>query len=487
MAKSRSSFAIKDAIGDFEFSVAPPSNFSPDGSMIMLSGKSQVASLILNMPLPESTSTSSLQGGSPLVLIIDAMCIVNMVPKTPNLLKAVHFANKFVDIVAGMGSAYDELRVVFDQYIPGSLKETTRDKRILKVTPIRYHVNDDTDIKNLKTFLSHIETKAELTKYLSDKPMTYYKDRGQKLIVMHHTTIEANVPLSVAVCMPEMEAGGHNLEEGDQLVLLNAFDVMYKNPNVTLDVFSVDTDVFILLTGHCIKLPRSTTLIRKKGERISIYETYKKLGHKRTEALIGWYAFKGTDNTGSFAGKGVASHFKAFMEADDQILGAFSKFGLTDEMPNGILDQMERYLCLLYGRSNKNLCSVRELRWILFAQKSKEGAQLPPTLGTLVPHTWRAYHMALVWKASQKPCPKLPSPTCYYWQLEDDRLKPVYCIKAPASEALLALRKCNCKTYCTRKSCGCLKNQLPCSDLCGCGYECQNSAHDRPEDTDEAL
>jgi len=84
-----------------------------------------------------------------------------------------------------------------------------------------------------------------------------------------------------------------------------------------------------------------------------IYETYKKLEHKRTEALIGWYVFKGTDNTGSFAGKGVASHFKAFMGADDQILGAFSKFGLTDEMLNGILDQMERYLCLLYGRDNK--------------------------------------------------------------------------------------------------------------------------------------
>jgi len=42
---------------------------------------------------------------------------------------------------------------------------------------------------------------------------------------------------------------------------------------------------------------------------------------------------------------------------------------------------------------------------------------------------------------------KLPSPTYYYWQSEDDRLKP-------APEALLALRKCNC---CTRKSCGCLK------------------------------
>jgi len=44
--------------------------------------------------------------------------------------------------------------------------------------------------------------------------------------------------------------------------------------------------------------------------------------------------------------------------------------------------------------------------------------------------------MALVWKASKKP-------TCYYWQSEDDRLKPVYCIKAPAPEALLAF---NAKT-----------------------------------------
>jgi len=37
--------------------------------------------------------------------------------------------------------------------------------------------------------------------------------------------------------MPEMAAGKHNLEEGDQLVLLNAFDVMAKNPQSILDIF----------------------------------------------------------------------------------------------------------------------------------------------------------------------------------------------------------------------------------------------------------
>ena len=86
-----------------------------------------MAFLILSISLPENTSTSSLQERTSSVLIIDAMHTVNMVPK------AVHFSNKFVDIVAGMGSANDELQVVFDWYILSFLKKT-RHKRILQVT-----------------------------------------------------------------------------------------------------------------------------------------------------------------------------------------------------------------------------------------------------------------------------------------------------------------------------------------------------------------
>ena len=51
-SRSRLDFVIKEAIGDFEFNVVSPSNFHPDGSMIMQSDKAQVVSLISNMPLP---------------------------------------------------------------------------------------------------------------------------------------------------------------------------------------------------------------------------------------------------------------------------------------------------------------------------------------------------------------------------------------------------------------------------------------------------
>ena len=208
-----------------------------------------------------------------------------------------------------------------------------------------------------------MSTEAELTKYLSDKLISHYQNKPKRVLVMHHTTMIANHSVSDIVSMPEMAAGQHNLEEGDQLVLLNAFDVMDKNPQSTLNVFSDDTDVFVLLLGHFQLLPKSTTLLRK-GDRISIEESYQE-NRSRSRR---WYAFKGTDNTGSFAGKGVLSHFNAFMRADE-ILKAFTAFGLTQELPTCIFDQMGRYLCLLYKTSDISENSVGELRWALFAQK----------------------------------------------------------------------------------------------------------------------
>ena len=85
------------------------------------------------------------------------------------------------------------------------------------------------------------------------------------------------------------------------------------------------------------------------SDRISKGESDLKLGSKRTVAIIGCCAFKGTDNIGSLAGKDLLSHIKMFMQADDEIQKVFTTFGLTRELPTYIFEQMERsYLCLLY-------------------------------------------------------------------------------------------------------------------------------------------
>ena len=61
-----------------------------------------------------------------------------------------------------------KIHLVFNQYLRKSLKETTRDK-ITKETTIHYHVNDTTELKNVKTILSNNKTKGELTEYLAEK------------------------------------------------------------------------------------------------------------------------------------------------------------------------------------------------------------------------------------------------------------------------------------------------------------------------------
>ena len=76
-----------------------------------------------------------------------------------------------------------------------------------------------------------------------------------------------------------------------------------------------------------------------------MHECYLKLGQNKAEALIGWYAFNGTDNTGAFVGKGI-SRYKIFLRLDMDILDAFLTFGITD-LPNDTINQMEN-MCVSF-------------------------------------------------------------------------------------------------------------------------------------------
>ena len=71
-----------------------PSNFHPEDGTVDMS--------------PERPDVTK-------VIIIDAMCVVNMVVKTPEMTTAKHFASKFLQIIGSMSANYDEIRIVFDQ------------------------------------------------------------------------------------------------------------------------------------------------------------------------------------------------------------------------------------------------------------------------------------------------------------------------------------------------------------------------------------
>ena len=102
--------------------------------------------------------------------------------------------------------------------------------------------------------------------YLSDKLMTCYKDQGQELIFMHHTMMEASVPLSEAVCMSE----SWKRRPACTSKCINC-DAISKNPKLMQPwMCSLWIHLYILLTSHYTG-PQS---LQKKGERIFIYDNF---------------------------------------------------------------------------------------------------------------------------------------------------------------------------------------------------------------------
>jgi len=126
--------------------------------MIALSCKSQLHGiLILDIPLPENTSTSSLQDGSPSVLITDA-CHVYSKRGTKKPCKAV-------DLWRKQENSEDGTNLIPCEWWHWSLR--------------------------------HIETNAELTKDVIRQAYDMLQRLGPKHCHAFHTMIEANVPMSI--------------------------------------------------------------------------------------------------------------------------------------------------------------------------------------------------------------------------------------------------------------------------------------------------
>ena len=96
------------------------------------------------------------------------MAIVQKLKKTKDTKTCRDLGEVFIKRVKLESRQYDEVYLIFDRYIEGSLKERTRHK-CTGGKGIQYKVTDNTRIDNipLKKFLSHIETKQELTVYLA--------------------------------------------------------------------------------------------------------------------------------------------------------------------------------------------------------------------------------------------------------------------------------------------------------------------------------
>ena len=316
VACSRQEIDLKGSLSKYEFSVVPRVLFSSDGSMHHCPKKSDLMKILEAIPPKEGSNGAASQHQQNLsdmkVAIVDGMAEVQAIHKPSSIKTCKDLGEHFESRIKSKFGTYDEVHVIFDDYtVKNSLKTATRSKRLSGLASVRSRITDSTKIQHIpmKKLLYHESTKDELTMFFPEKIMHMAMKTGQQYVVVWRQHVDSSID---SFC----HASSH--EEADTKIIFHAIKAKERGAT-QLDVYSPDTDVFILLIRKYPQLPKETSFVTGRGtqqRRIQIKNVYDELGPAKAAALPGFHAFTGADITGSFAGKGKLQCWKIFNQAD---------------------------------------------------------------------------------------------------------------------------------------------------------------------------
>ena len=138
-------------IEKYEFSVSPRSIFSFDAKVHPCTDKSKLTHVLedkareMEMTVEEESSLESILN----IVIYDGMALVNKLEIEKDVKTCKELKHIFVNTSIKESEDFHEVRLVFDRYIEGSIKERTREKRSSgKAT--RYIIKDSMSLVGVK-------------------------------------------------------------------------------------------------------------------------------------------------------------------------------------------------------------------------------------------------------------------------------------------------------------------------------------------------
>lgn len=359
--------------------------------------------------------------------------------------------------------------MVWDRYIPHSLKATARERR---GKGIRRRVKPDSRIPGKwAAFLREEDNKEELFSFLADELM-YVQPEDEEVVTRKGEKVLCNNARDLSTLSP------CNHEEADTRLALHVADSARRFSKVLIR--TVDTDVVVISTALFPELFLTELWVAfgvgKHLRYLPIHDISRSLGADRSKALLVFHALTGCDQTSAFASKGKKTAWETWCNFGDitQVFKRMSECppqaAVVDAIP-----LLERFVILMYDRTS-TCTTVNEARKDLFSRKGRSNESIPPTSDALLHHVKRSvYQAGHIWGKSLVASHELPCPSEWDWKRNSSQeWEPVWTTLAQASQSCQELLKCGCKSEkgCTGR-CKCVRAEMLCTALCKCGGLCK--------------
>ena len=407
------------------------------------------------------------------VSMFDGAALVNMLKPGTSRTFENYSKEVFLPYFKGQLRSVQRIDVVWDMYIPNSLKATTREKR---GTGVRRRVKADTRIPgNWPEFLRNDNNKVELFNFLADELMSIGPEYGE-VISTKGQNVLCNMShedlFNLSPC---------NQEEADTRLILHVSDAA-KCGFTKAMIRTVDTDVVIIAISFFEQLQLSELWISfgvgKHLRYLPIHSISREIGQEKSKALLAFHALTGCDQTSTFANRGKKTAWDVWSTLSE-LTPVLVDLGNRPTLPmvNDSMATIERYVILMYDRTSSST-SVNEARKVLFTRKGRSIDNIPPSAdAALIQHTKRvAYQAGHCWGTALIPCAEIPCPSEWGWSRSatDSTWEPLWTTIPQASESCRQLLKCGCKSdKGCRGRCTCVRAEMLCTALCNCGGFCE--------------
>ena len=373
-----------DRFFSHENSAAPP--LLSQGGMLRAGNKAALMSCL------ETEDTTTRNASEVDAKVLDGPAVVQMLhPGTARTFQD-YAEHVFAPHIASQLQNSRRINIVWDVYMPESLKASTRQRRGRGTR--RRVLPSATLPKNWKEFLRVNGNKKEVFFFLSEQIITLAAVDGKEV----YATQEENVLCSVTGSdLTGLAPGSH--EEADTRIFVHVADTISKGCKKVF-IRTVDTDVIaIAVAAVNVINPDELWVAYGNGPNlryIAVHEISPTMDPRKSAVLPIFHAFTGCDTVSAFGGRGEKTAWDTW-NVYPQVTEAFEELTkMHGNLTEKAQSQIERFVILMYDRAS-DVLEINKARKELFTKKSRSLENVPPTQAALKEHRKRASLQGQSW------------------------------------------------------------------------------------------